>query len=201
LSWRSRAPLRQMLILGSGGARLRYTREETEMSIFPTKILLATDGSGDAELALSTAVDLANNNDSELHVVTVERGLPTEGSHEDEAAAQDAGQLLEEQAEKAGGTVAQTHLKKGERPDREILRLAEEIDAGLIVMGSKGLGEIEEALLGTVADSVVRHAHCPVLVVRGDRQLASSRCWPTNPREWSTPYSGRKVCAVLPLPP
>jgi nucleotide-binding universal stress UspA family protein len=41
------------------------------MSIFPTKILLATDGSEEAELALLTAVDLANRTDSELHVVHV----------------------------------------------------------------------------------------------------------------------------------
>ena len=47
------------------------------MSIFPTKILLATDGSRDAELALSTAVDLANTTDSELHVVTVAPGYPS----------------------------------------------------------------------------------------------------------------------------
>jgi nucleotide-binding universal stress UspA family protein len=41
------------------------------MSIFPTKILLAADGSEEAELALLTAVDLANRTDSELHVLYV----------------------------------------------------------------------------------------------------------------------------------
>ncbi len=41
------------------------------MSIFPTKILLATDGSEEAELARKTAVDEANSTNSELHVVTV----------------------------------------------------------------------------------------------------------------------------------
>ena len=43
------------------------------MSIFPTRVLLATDGSEEAELALRTAVDLANGTGSELHVLTVGR--------------------------------------------------------------------------------------------------------------------------------
>lgn len=51
-------------------------------------------------------------------------------------------------------------------PDKEIVRLSEELDVGLIVMGSRGLGGIRRALMGSVSDSVVRHAHCPVLVVR-----------------------------------
>ncbi|MGI8911983.1 MAG: universal stress protein [Rubrobacteraceae bacterium] len=40
------------------------------MTIFPTKILLATDGSREAELAARTAVDLATSHDSELRVST-----------------------------------------------------------------------------------------------------------------------------------
>jgi nucleotide-binding universal stress UspA family protein len=41
------------------------------VSIFPTKILLATDGSKDAELATTTALDLANSTSSEVHIVLV----------------------------------------------------------------------------------------------------------------------------------
>jgi nucleotide-binding universal stress UspA family protein len=61
--------------------------------------------------------------------------------------------------------VAQAHFREG-RPDAEITALAEEIGAGLIVVGSRGLGGIRRTMLGSVSDSVVRHAHCPVLVVR-----------------------------------
>ena len=61
--------------------------------------------------------------------------------------------------------MAQAHLRVG-RPEAEITALAEEIGAGLIVVGSRDLGGIRRSLLGSVSDSVVRHAHCPVFVVR-----------------------------------
>jgi nucleotide-binding universal stress UspA family protein len=64
-----------------------------------------------------------------------------------------------------GGAVAGEHLVEG-RVSPEIVGLAEEIGAGLIVLGSRGLGGIRRALMGSVSDSVVRHAHCPVMVVR-----------------------------------
>jgi nucleotide-binding universal stress UspA family protein len=67
--------------------------------------------------------------------------------------------------EASGGAVEGSHHTAG-RPDAEIVALAEEIGAGLIVMGARGIGGIRRALTGSVSDSVVRHAHCPVLVVR-----------------------------------
>jgi nucleotide-binding universal stress UspA family protein len=48
--------------------------------------------------------------------------------------------------------------------------LAEELGAGLIVMGSRGLGGIRRALMGSVSEKVVRHAHCPVMVVREEEE-------------------------------
>ena len=147
------------------------------MSVFPTKILLATDGSQDAELANSTAVDLANATNSELHVVTVARNpdpaYRTEVSlnYEQvlEAIRNDARQTLDgevKKIEEAGGKVKEAHLRLGETRDQEIVNLSQEIGAGLIVMGSRGLGGMRRALMGSVSDSVVRHAHCPVMIVR-----------------------------------
>jgi nucleotide-binding universal stress UspA family protein len=83
-------------------------------------------------------------------------------------AEEDAKTKLEEQVQKikqAGGEVEGSHLGVG-RPDAEIIAQAEEIGSGLIVMGSRGSGGIRRALMGGVSDSVVRHAHCPVMVVR-----------------------------------
>ena len=52
------------------------------------------------------------------------------------------------------------------RAAEDIVEVAEEIGAGLIVMGSRGNGRLTRALLGSASDAVVRHAHCPVTIVR-----------------------------------
>ena len=148
------------------------------MSIFPTKILLATDGSEEAALAARTATDVADKTDSELHVVLVGLSGAYVGMGPPEIADipaprqeeldEEARRLLDaqvKQIEADGSTVAQAHLRVG-RPDEEIVALAEEIGTGLIVMGSRGLGGLRRLLMGSVSDSVVRHAHCPVLIVR-----------------------------------
>jgi nucleotide-binding universal stress UspA family protein len=145
-----------------------------EAAAFPNKILLATDASEEAHLAATTAADVAERTGSELHVVHVSEVRPVYHperhgyrAHYEELQ-REAQRLLEEQAEQleeAGGKVARTHLGMG-RPDEEIVVLGQEIGAGLIVTGSRGLGGMRRALMGSVSDSVVRHAHCPVLVVR-----------------------------------
>src|SRR5918995_94253 len=113
------------------------SEEDTFVSIFPTKILLATDGSKDAELAATTAADLANSTNSELHLATV-----------------------------AGGRAYTQAPEEVEDLKQEAQKVVEEQGCGLIVMGSRGLGGIRRALMGSVSDTVVRHAHCPVLIVR-----------------------------------
>ena len=156
------------------------------MSIFPTKILVATDGSKEAVLAAETAAQLAKGTGSQLHVVYVlqpERYEPYPGPEmwegweaSLERAKRHARSWVERQAERIRGEGAKAvegHLALG-KPAEEIVRLAEELGVGLIVVGSRGLGGITRALLGSVSDSVVRHAHCPVLVVRV-REAMSSR--------------------------
>lgn len=148
------------------------------MSIFPTQILLAIDGSEESKLAAQAATELSRETGSEVHVVYV---LPSatqlvghhlvSGETRESALAgaeRDAEAFLKEQAEKIssdGGKVAETHFRSGE-PDKEILRTAESLGVGLIVLGSRGLGAVARMLIGSVSDSVVRHAHCPVFVVR-----------------------------------
>jgi nucleotide-binding universal stress UspA family protein len=146
------------------------------MSIFPTKILLATDGSREASLAARTAVDLADKTGSELHVAFVLRTQDTpdykalgfDAEKPSEEVRQMGERLLDEQVrrvEEAGGAVARAHFRMG-RPDQEIVSVGEDVGAGLIVLGSRGFGGLKRALMSSVSDSVVRHAHCPVMVVR-----------------------------------
>jgi len=160
------------------------------MSIFPTKILLASDGSETGTHAMEVAVEFCEQTGSELHLVYVgedaysatlvypeaadpewvEREGPVLTGQLQQQFEQMSRRVLDTQTEKvreAGGTIAQAHLRMGEAAT-EIVDLAEELGAGLVVLGSRGLGGIRRALMGSVSDSIVRHAHCPVLVVRKD---------------------------------
>jgi nucleotide-binding universal stress UspA family protein len=155
------------------------------MSIFSTKILLATDGSVEAKLAARTAADLAKSTNSELHVVVIfgesayghpyyQVRFPEFAEHLRQQDRQEKQKVLDEQVKRLrerGVDLAEAHLGTGE-PDREIVALSEELGVGLIVMGSRGLGGVRRALMGSVSDSVVRHAHCPVMVVRLEKGRA-----------------------------
>lgn len=63
------------------------------------------------------------------------------------------------------GISVETGVRTG-HPDREIVKAAEESGADLIVIGSHGRTGVEHALLGSVAEKVLRKAHCPVLTVK-----------------------------------
>jgi nucleotide-binding universal stress UspA family protein len=152
------------------------------MSFFPTKILLAIDGSEEAALATEAATELSKNTASEVHltyVLPMPDPLPYADHYlgevrEDkfEQAKKDAGEFLDKQAEQirsGGGSVTETHVRTGS-PEHQIVNLSDDLGVGLIVIGSRGLTGMRRALMGSVSDSVVRHAHCPVMVVRTEKQ-------------------------------
>jgi nucleotide-binding universal stress UspA family protein len=158
-------------------------REENKMRPVSRRILLTTDGSEEAELATRAAVELANSTDSELHMLHVKL-LLIDPPYPDvldwrwredlERAEREARELLDEQVKKvedAGGTVAAAHLGE-EQPAEEIVALAEELGAYLIVVGRRNRGRIRRALAGGVSNWVVRHARCPVLVVGAGARVA-----------------------------
>ena len=154
------------------------------MTFLPRRILLATDGSEEAELAARVAVELAKSTGSELHIVHVRLLLLTppypdvldwRWGEDLERAEREARELVDEQVEEvedAGGTIAGAHLREEVRAE-EIVALAEELGVSLIVLGRRDRGRIRRALAGSVSDWVVRHAHCPVLVVHSHKGIDS----------------------------
>ena len=158
------------------------------MSIFPTRILLATDGSEEAELAALRAVDIAEKTDSALHVVHVGvlprflESYPGTVGYERrlyEQIEEESRELLRKESWRvkvAGGTVTGTHLRMG-AVDLEIVALAKVLKADLIIMGCRGHRGIRRAIEGSISDAVIRHAPCPVLVVRS-HESAEAPEWP-----------------------
>ena len=141
------------------------------MNSFPNKILLATDGSEDADLAARAASELSNRTASELHVIHVWHDVPSPHFHSFVRAQlrQEAEEVLQKQLERieqSGGTVTKAHLREGRTVD-EILDLSEELDVGLLVVGSRGLGGVGRILLGSISGGLVHHSRRPVLVVPG----------------------------------
>jgi nucleotide-binding universal stress UspA family protein len=142
------------------------------------RILLAAYGSEGTEFAAQTAIRLANSTDCELHLIYVER-LPRYPAYAP-ISVRHLEWELPEGAERAGlerlweldrtiritgGTVAGAHLRVGEVA-QEVVDLAEELEVDLIVVGTRGRSVIGRALMGSVSDSIVRHARCPVVVAR-----------------------------------
>jgi nucleotide-binding universal stress UspA family protein len=147
------------------------------MNGLPRKILVAVDGSQGAAAAARRAAEMSRAFGSELHVVhVVPVAVPyhlfdgdADGPSLYEEDQQWARELLDGQVElieEGGGEVVKSYLRTGE-PDAEVISLAEEIGASMIVTGSRGLGRLRRPI-GSVSSSIAAHAHCPVLVVRGD---------------------------------
>jgi nucleotide-binding universal stress UspA family protein len=152
-----------------------------------TKMLLATDGSEESELATRAAIRLAEGIGSELHMVYVEplpdfmkkndAGTPGYDLELYEKIEEEGREMLRKltwRVKVAGGTVAEAHLRMGAVAE-EIVDLADELKVGLVVVGSRGLGRIRRTLAGSVSESVFRHAHCPVMVVRAKDNPPSPR--------------------------
>ncbi|WP_053057548.1 universal stress protein [Rubrobacter aplysinae] len=152
--------------------------------VLPSRVLLATDGSPEAGHAARTAARLCSEAGSELHLVHVRshvyRLYADSGALTEEAMKsleENARDLLAEQEaliRSEGAEVARTHLETG-HPDERIVELAERLDVGLVVLGSRGMGRLKRMLVGSVAEGVAHRCRRPVLVVRG--RLAS---WPPS---------------------
>jgi nucleotide-binding universal stress UspA family protein len=140
------------------------------MSVLPDRILLSTDGSQDAVRAAEAASDLAKRSGAELHVVHVwhdVRGFAHDFVKKE--LRRQGQEILDEQLERiraSGGEVTKAYLRRG-RTSNEVIALCKEIDADLLVVGSRGLGTVQRILMGSQSEEIVHHAQVPVLVIRG----------------------------------
>ena len=151
------------------------------MTVLPERILLASDGLEGAGAASRVAADLARRTGAELHVARVWNAqlpgvyaltMPDARARWHE---QKAGEMISDDVERlegAGATVAAAHCAVGDAAS-EVSVLAAELDAGLVVVGSRGLGLVDRLTEGSVSERIVRLAGCPVLVARGGETL-----WP-----------------------
>jgi glycine betaine transporter len=143
--------------------------------MLPKHILVPTDLSEGAEQALDYACELARTLGAEVHLLNVV-GIPALGVPElgvalastviDQLVVENE-TALEELARKRCGAsrVGQILIKAGD-PRDTINQTARELGVDLIVMGTHGRRGITRALLGSVAETVVRTAPCAVLTVR-----------------------------------
>ncbi|WP_048601869.1 universal stress protein [Rubeoparvulum massiliense] len=143
------------------------------------KILVAIDGSNQGNKALDSAIAIAQGAEGELHIMHVIKNdmvpsyvlaeLSTISFQVDfiEVARKHGDTILELAAEKAkqAKLTTYTHLLEGD-PARMISSFAEEHDMDLIVLGSRGLTQMKEWMLGSVSHRVSQYAEKPILIVK-----------------------------------
>jgi nucleotide-binding universal stress UspA family protein len=139
-------------------------------------IVVGTDGSSRAGLAVQEAVDLARSQGARLHLVaafssterhwetfeTSARGASVDLREVAETVLAREGRKAEEQ-----GVQVDWAAREGD-PAEVLVEVAAEAGADLIVIGSKGMGGVKRFVMGSVPNKVSHHAPCSVLVVRTD---------------------------------
>jgi nucleotide-binding universal stress UspA family protein len=134
------------------------------------RVLVAVDGSPKSERTIEIALDLARRYGSTVTVVHVREYERYEGDDVDLGPPVPADQLVQEVLDRfqKEGVEARGEIRRvsaGDTPE-QIVEVAKQSQADLIVMGSRGMTEWKSLLLGGVANKVVHHATCPVLLVR-----------------------------------
>jgi len=157
------------------------------------RLLVPHDFSETAEHAMGYAIELAQRFGGSITVVHA-YDTPSYGYPDAFVATPEVAQQIERIAIEGLAQVAKRAREKGVQvetvlwrgaPWVEIAALADQIRADLVVMGTHGRRGVAQALLGSVAEKVVRTAPCPVLTVRSPRaprKIATSRIEPADER-------------------
>ncbi|KAF3785509.1 Universal stress A-like protein [Nymphaea thermarum] len=149
------------------------------------KVLVAVDHSEGSFLALRWALDhlFADENQDFGSLILLHAQLPFKHKAHPAGTAVDetqtvvesvrkdqehiAGKLLERAASECNQKHVRAELRTAEGEPKEVIcEVAEQLHADLVVVGSRGLGTIKRAFLGSVSDYVAHHAKCPVLIVK-----------------------------------
>ncbi|WP_042345358.1 universal stress protein [Bacillus massiliigorillae] len=148
------------------------------MSLTYKKILVAVDGSKEAEWSFQKAIEVAKRNDADLviaHVIDTRNFATIEAYDRTMAERSEsyAKELLEEykqQAEQAGVNKVHIEVEYGSPKVKIPKELAKNNQIDLIVCGATGLNAVERFLIGSVSEHITRYAPCDVLVVRTQKQ-------------------------------
>ena len=137
-----------------------------------SKILHANDGSEHAFHALTMALALAKQNNSDLHMISVEEiDYMPEFIEEVREETGTAARRFHKVLQRARGMAEESHVRLDTHviaghPVRDIVELAKELKVELLVIGATGHSAIYGRLIGSRADRIVQLAHFPVLVVK-----------------------------------
>jgi nucleotide-binding universal stress UspA family protein len=142
-------------------------------------ILVAVDGSADADAALVQAIDLAQSEHTRLTLMTAVGELPPTAYL---MAGEATGRLIEDAYHHAEAVIRQARglvpddlpvtTVLTEQPIRlALIRQVKEGHHDLVVMGSRGRGAVRAALLGSASHYVLHHSPVPVLIVHAERSL------------------------------
>jgi len=140
------------------------------------RVLVPVDGSDYSKNAAMYAAHLVNARNPKIYLLHVTEPITmTIGGHEAEVLRKEAYDAATEMLDgyrkliESSGLEVEFVIREG-RADYEILNVQEELDCDLIVIGSRGLSELESVIMGSVVSGVLEEATCPVLVTRNLRK-------------------------------
>jgi len=143
------------------------------------KILVAVDGSKEAEWAFKKAIEIAKRNDASLvlsHIIDVRSFATIEAydrtvAERAEKFAKELLQSYEKQAIDAGVKEVVTDIEYGSPKVKISKEVAPKYEVDLIVCGATGMSAVERFFIGSVSEHITRYAKCDVLVVRTPEQI------------------------------
>jgi nucleotide-binding universal stress UspA family protein len=171
------------LLLGSVTERVVNTSPVPVLTVTPNadsefyypsrSVLVPTDGSQGAKLALDAGIDFAKASDAELHLLnvveTASLGIDVRSAVANDDLEKGADNILDtarEVANEASIEAISTTIEYG-RPFREILSYIEEHDIDVVVLGTHGKTDFSRYALGGVSAKLIRTSPVPVLMARG----------------------------------